>query len=46
MWRSADCEYVSTGPGWTLDDLKDWLEIEGNDQDDAVIRAMKVTMAM
>lgn len=45
VWRSADCEYISNGPGWTLDDLKDWLGIEGIDQDDAIIRAMKICMA-
>lgn len=46
VWRDVGCkELVNEGPGWTLDDLKDWLGIEGIDQDDAIIRAMKVTMA-
>lgn len=45
VWRSADGKATSSGPGWTLEDLKEWLGIEGSDQDDDVIRAMQVTMA-
>jgi hypothetical protein len=45
VWRDVGCKEVTTGPGWTLDDLKEWLGIEGIDQDGAVINAMKICMA-
>lgn len=45
VWRAADCTYVSGGPGWDLDSIKDWLEIIGDDLDDHIIAAMRITMS-
>ncbi len=46
VWRDVGCkDIVVDGPSWTLDYIKDWLGIEGNDQDDQILSAMKVTMA-
>ena len=46
VWRDVGCkEVLADGPGWTLDDLKEWLGIEGNDQDQRVSNAMKICMA-
>jgi hypothetical protein len=45
VWRDVGCQDISTGPGWDLDSIKDWLEINVPDYDDQIIAAMKVTMA-
>lgn len=45
VWRAADCTYIEGGPGWDLESIKEWLEIIGNDLDDQVIAAMRITMA-
>ena len=45
VWRAADCSYVEGGPGWTLEVIKEWLGIIGDDLDDQVIAAMRITMA-
>ena len=46
VWRDVGCkEVLSDGPGWDLDSIKDWLGIEGTEDDEAILRAMKVTMA-
>ena len=45
VWRDVGCKDVTTGPGWNLEDIKEWLEIDVPDYDDQIIAAMKVTMA-
>lgn len=45
VWRDVGCKEVTSGPGWTLDDLKDWLGVETPDYDDQIIAAMKISIA-
>lgn len=46
VWRDVGCrELVTDGPGWTVDDIKDWLGIIGDDLNDQIGVAMKVTVA-
>ena len=45
VWRDVGCQEITTGPGWDLDSIKDWLEINVPDYDDQIQAAMKVTMA-
>lgn len=46
VWRDVGCkEVVTDGPSWSLDDIKDWLGIEGGDYDDQIIAVMKITMS-
>lgn len=45
VWRDVGCKDVTVGPGWNLDDLKDWLGIEGTDFDDHILAAMKISVS-
>lgn len=46
VWRDVGCKEVTgSGPGWDLESIKDLLGIEGEDFDDQIAAAMKVTMA-
>lgn len=45
VWRDVGCKEATTGPGWTLDDIKNWLGIEGPEQDGQIQIAMKVIVS-
>lgn len=46
VWRDVGCKEIAGGqPNWTLEDIKDWLGIEGNEHDDQIIAVMKITMS-